>query len=208
MFHRAWDNIAKGKVSLDEQSGEIKELNRGFLGWLFRRYRLTGEDAGYLTDMTGLYRATDLPPQDRPQAFDDALDQARQSGRALALYLPAVHKLQVAENRWRVGNRCVVVLLAAERHRLEVGRLPDSIAALVPKYLSTHPTDPFNGEPLLCRREADRFIVYSVGSDLNDDGGTFDWENPDSPGTDIGLTLWDADKRRQPPPVEPVRADP
>lgn len=203
MFHRAWDNIAKGKVSLDEQSGEIKRLNRGFLGWLFRRYRLSAEDAGYLADMTGLYRATDLSSEDRPQAFDDVVDQARQSGRALIHYLPAAGRVQEAENRWRARNRCILVLLAAERYRIEVGRLPDIIAALVPKYLSDPPTDPYNGEPLLFRREPDRFIVYSVGPDLSDDGGTFDRENPIAPGTDVGVTLWDVSKRRQPPPKEP-----
>ena len=37
--------------------------------------------------------------------------------------------------------------MALERYRLANGAWPDSLAALVPKYLETVPTDPFDGKP-------------------------------------------------------------
>jgi hypothetical protein len=42
---------------------------------------------------------------------------------------------------------------------------------LVPTYLSSLPRDPFDGEPLRFKRRASGYVVYSIGSDLRDDGG-------------------------------------
>jgi hypothetical protein len=35
-------------------------------------------------------------------------------------------------------------------------------------------TDPFTGQPLLMKRLPDGWVIYSVGKDLNDDGGQVD----------------------------------
>jgi hypothetical protein len=43
-------------------------------------------------------------------------------------------------------------------------------------------------------------VIYSVGLDKTDDGGKLDRKNWMAPGTDLGIQLWDPDKRRQPPP--------
>ncbi|HRZ57307.1 MAG TPA: hypothetical protein P5525_17845, partial [Candidatus Paceibacterota bacterium] len=64
------------------------------------------------------------------------------------------------------------VAVAIERHRLNRGSLPDSIEALAPRYLDPVPPDPVNGQPLRYRRgEADRFTLYSLGVNGQDDQG-------------------------------------
>lgn len=64
---------------------------------------------------------------------------------------------------------------ALERHRLTRSSYPGALAALVPKYLATLPRQVVNGEPYIYRRSVPRsFSLYSVGADLQDDGGEID----------------------------------
>ncbi|HYW79334.1 MAG TPA: hypothetical protein VE890_07130, partial [Thermoguttaceae bacterium] len=56
-------------------------------------------------------------------------------------------------------------------YRLETGELPDTLADLMPDYLSEVPEDPFSSSPLIYRRAGDEYVLYSVGKDGIDDGG-------------------------------------
>ncbi|MBN2264438.1 MAG: hypothetical protein JW775_01365 [Candidatus Aminicenantes bacterium] len=66
--------------------------------------------------------------------------------------------------------------LACRIHKDRTGSYPEALAALVPELLDEVPTDPFTGEPLVYRAEGEGFIVYSLGSNLRDDGGRSTWE--------------------------------
>ena len=61
---------------------------------------------------------------------------------------------------------------ALERHRLATGQLPETLDALVPKFIARLPHDPFNGAPLKYERigETD-FVLSSVGWDQRDEEG-------------------------------------
>jgi len=52
---------------------------------------------------------------------------------------------------------------------MKTGELPGTLDALVPDYIDKIPSDDFDGEPM--RYSAEKKIIYSVGEDLNDDGG-------------------------------------
>ncbi len=93
--------------------------------------------------------------------------------------------------------RCLVALIAAERYRQERGRWPTTMEELTPGFLAAPLLDPFTGKPLILRRTGDGLIIYSVSSDGRDDGGTF-LPNYRAAGSDVGVRLWDPDKRRQP----------
>jgi hypothetical protein len=98
----------------------------------------------------------------------------------------------------------MMVCLAVERYRQARGDWPASLDKLVPGYLAFVPLDPLDGKPLRYRRLADGVVVYSVGPDREDNGGTLDRDNPTRAGTDLGYRLWDVKQRRQPPkPVMP-----
>ena len=61
---------------------------------------------------------------------------------------------------------------AVERWRLvHPDRLPDSLAELVPKFLDRIPVDPIDGQPLRYRKTARGYCIYSIGTNLQDDGG-------------------------------------
>jgi len=64
---------------------------------------------------------------------------------------------------------------ALERFRLARGSFPSTLAELTPDFLRAVPMEIVNGEPYHYRRESDgSFVLYSVGTDLRDDGGVID----------------------------------
>lgn len=68
--------------------------------------------------------------------------------------------------------RCGLAALAVERFRIaHDGKLPDTLAEVVPRYLAAVPSDPYDGKPLRFLRLAKGFVVYSLGEDGDDDGG-------------------------------------
>lgn len=66
--------------------------------------------------------------------------------------------------------------LACRIFKARTGQYPETLDVLVGSLLSQVPIDPFTGEPLVYRREGNGFAVYSLGSNLRDDGGRSTWE--------------------------------
>jgi hypothetical protein len=65
------------------------------------------------------------------------------------------------------------VACALERYRLAHGKFPESLDALSPAFLQKVPHDLINGQPLhYLRTGDDKFLLYSVGWNETDDGGT------------------------------------
>ena len=64
--------------------------------------------------------------------------------------------------------------LALHAYYLKEKYFPQALSELVPGYLTAVPPDPFaDGQPLIYRRlSPNRFMLYSVGPDGKDDGGT------------------------------------
>jgi hypothetical protein len=71
-------------------------------------------------------------------------------------------------------ENCVVgstrVLIALRCYHLDHGELPNTLEALVPDYLDAVPLDDFDGRPMKYSKE--KKVVYAVGTDLVDNGGT------------------------------------
>jgi hypothetical protein len=99
--------------------------------------------------------------------------------------------------------RCAAVMLAVERYRRAKDHWPNALVELVPGYLPNVPLDPFNGAPLRYRRLDDGVVIYSIGPDGKDNGAKLEHEPKRSDawkeGTDLGVRLWDVQKRRQAP---------
>jgi hypothetical protein len=108
--------------------------------------------------------------------------------------------IEVGSLREHASLRCAVAALAAERYRRRYGRWPDQLSALVPEFLSAVPLDPFDGAPLRPRRTDDGLVIYSLGADRQDNGGSINRDDVGVDGTDLGLRVWDVGKRRQPAP--------
>jgi hypothetical protein len=106
--------------------------------------------------------------------------------------------------RFLATLRAAAVALAVERFRQAHGHWPTSLAELKPALVREIPLDPFDGKPLRFRRVKGGVVVYSIGEDEKDDGGSVE-RDPISgePGTDLGVRLWDVSKRRLPPVPPP-----
>lgn len=64
------------------------------------------------------------------------------------------------------------VMLAIECYRFDHGQLPDTLAQLVPLNLPSVPEDLMDpGQPIKYARAGDGYLLYSTGSDGDDDGG-------------------------------------
>jgi hypothetical protein len=81
--------------------------------------------------------------------------------------------------------------LAVERYRLANDKLPSQLSDLVPTFLPAVPSDPFDGKPLRYKTLLKGYVVYSVGEDREDNGGTEKNSKGVSyaPGTDITFTV-------------------
>jgi hypothetical protein len=94
-----------------------------------------------------------------------------------------------------VQTRAHQALIACglERHRVAHGQFPETLDKLVPDYLAKLPHDVINGQSLKYRRTQDgSFILYSVGWNETDDGGTVVLTSGNSPAPDPtqGDWLW------------------
>ncbi|MDD5110596.1 MAG: hypothetical protein PHI63_05300 [Patescibacteria group bacterium] len=72
-------------------------------------------------------------------------------------------------------------LLAVKAFKSDTGSYPAKLEALVPRYLPTAPQDPYDGKTL--KYSAEKKIIYSVGDDLVDAGGSTGdtWRNVPDP---------------------------
>jgi len=87
--------------------------------------------------------------------------------------------LDVLASNYRV--RCsidaAVTMFALHEYRRRHGEYPETLAALVPDDLVSVPLDCADHQPLRYRREGDSFILYSIGQDGRDDGGSYNPEH-------------------------------
>ena len=75
--------------------------------------------------------------------------------------------------RAETQNRLLLVSLALRAYRLEHGGYPVSLAELAPAYLKQIPDDPFALKgAFLYRINGQKYVLYSVGPDGKDNGGT------------------------------------
>ncbi len=89
------------------------------------------------------------------------------------------------------------VACALEEYRLANGTFPETLEALAPKFLEKLPHDVINGQPLRYRRADDgQFILYSVGWNQTDDGGTVGLNKSGNLDLNEGDWVWRYPNRR------------
>ena len=129
----------------------------------------------FLDLMDEYIHTVQLPPWQRQEAtefVETRLEAVSRIHVMVHLLLPACGRvIQLDTESW-ARTRTARVALAAERHRMAIGDLPEKLTDLVPTYLADVPKDPFDGEPLRYKQLDAGFVVYSVGPDRQDDGGT------------------------------------
>ena len=70
------------------------------------------------------------------------------------------------------ARRVLIATIAVERYRRDHGGVfPPSLKAVVPVYLASVPVDPFSGDPLTYKPDAGGYLLYSLDTNLKNDGG-------------------------------------
>ena len=150
-----------------------------------------------------------IPPDAKERApssrvLKELLDQAEtsKSAKIAAMFIPHMPKLARTYLERAARSRCLIIVLAAERFRMNNGNFPDTVAALVPAYLDKELFDPFNGEPLHIRRFEKGIEVRSVAEDDKPDDNRLDIHGTGQvlrPIKDVRYRLWDVSARGLPP---------
>lgn len=84
---------------------------------------------------------------------------------------PSADAVFGASARGTATANCADVALAIEQFHRANGKLPQTLAQLVPQHLAVVPIDPMDGQPLRYVVREDGYLLYSVGRNKVDDGG-------------------------------------
>jgi hypothetical protein len=107
------------------------------------------------------------------QRIDDWKRSRVQSIRYLPLnvLMPALGKTQITSEKAIMQRDALLAAIALEIHHRRHGQWPRSLEELVPDLLPAVPPDRFDGQPLRYRLIEGAPVLYSVGTDRDDDGG-------------------------------------
>lgn len=87
-----------------------------------------------------------------------------------AILLPALDVVADQVDLFEVNLRAIQLSLASKAYYQDNGELPEQLSALIPDYMTEIPSDPFDGQPM--RYSKDKALIYSVGNDYADSGGS------------------------------------
>lgn len=145
----------------------------------FHYYLWSANDAAdklhLLKTFSGFGEVFALPENERPAAFDrksaESYTVRANKGYLISdVFIPVFKRTYVGELKTMGLQRSALAALAVELFRLDSGgKLPASLAELVPKYLATVPADPFTGQPLRYLQNGQSYGAYSVGENAIDD---------------------------------------
>ncbi|HUW59994.1 MAG TPA: hypothetical protein VMZ06_03225 [Candidatus Bathyarchaeia archaeon] len=89
------------------------------------------------------------------------------SGQLMGAY----RRLPEADARTRMQRNAIRLVAAIEAYHHENGAYPQSLDALAPSVLPEVPKDPFTGSSFNYARQPGGYRLYSVGANMQDDGG-------------------------------------
>jgi hypothetical protein len=183
--HGIWRAFAGERCMVMTFFAEPRTLTREMIGRqtlpapileLYKASGLADKDAiAYLDLMESYININKLPMHERRIAAERISSKRKTTSKIhviLRTFLPSFSGVINCDLRTIAGLRNAQVALAIQRYRLSKGKLPDQLTELVPDYLDSVPRDPYDGKELRYKKLDRGFLVYSIGEDLSDDGGT------------------------------------
>jgi hypothetical protein len=181
-MEEAWGLSAFGVLAAEGAAGQFRELEEVlgpapmvvFQSPLWRVFFLRDELSAYRRTMAAMQQLAARPyPEAHAgwQELDRAL-RARRGGILTALLIPAADRVAGAAAEGDAAHQLARLALAVTAYRARTGKHPDQLDDLTPGYITRVPLDPFAGQPLRLKRQGQGVVLYSVGRDLKDDGGT------------------------------------
>ena len=118
--------------------------------------------------------AQKTPAQIRAQGIDMQKETMNIVGDNVLLDIltPALGRAARIGHRHRTNVEATIAILALHRYKADKNSFPDDLQQLITAgYLRQLPVDVYSDKPLVYRKTADSFILYSVGQNFMDDGG-------------------------------------
>lgn len=122
-----------------------------------------------------MIRASTLPYPEAIRIFRSICTQPQRRSRLFNLFyaiIPQFSQFPVIAANTTAALRQAETAAAIARYQLDHGGPPDDLNQLVPAYIPSVPEDPCDLQPMRYRREGDTYILYSIGFNRRDDGGT------------------------------------
>jgi len=163
-----------------QPSLETKDLVYGLYslaprGWAYQAMATVARlDQDLLDSVDGTSRVVYPEKMEDAESAAQALLQRTGPTTFLAstIHPSFTHAWAVMARNQTLANHALIAC-ALERYRLAHSRYPDRLEQLVPSFATRIPRDVIHGEPLRYRLEENgRFLLYSVGWNGKDDGGT------------------------------------
>jgi len=101
---------------------------------------------------------------------------------------------ETAARQQTLANEALIAC-ALERYHLAQGEYPELLTALTPQFIDRIPHDIINDGQLKYHRTNDAFVLYSVGWNETDDGGTKTLTKDGRPDFENGDWVWDFSKK-------------
>jgi hypothetical protein len=195
------DQVRDGKIGLDKIAESpisgIRLPRKGawLPGYLFQPNKTKLISANYyrgvISNASRCYadiRAVDWEALfDTPVNIIDLVAKPNALGRILCdKILPSFSYCLEMKCRFECSFTATRLVVACNAYRKKEGNWPADLQALAPAYLAAVPADPCDGKPF--RYSAAKGIVYSVGKNLEDSGGSI--------ARSAGDILWDSDRQR------------
>jgi hypothetical protein len=90
----------------------------------------------------------------------------------LSLFLPAINAATETEDRANAFLELTRLAAALAAYRAEHGAYPKRLDDLVPDVLEKLPVDLYNAKPFIYQRDGGGYLLYSIGENGVDDGGS------------------------------------
>jgi hypothetical protein len=203
-----WSGLRGERACMDRflawiESGELtpkqlRDIGQGVTGSMLIAASATNAHAALLRHFARAIEIAKLPPEEQDGELTRLEGTVKDMPFAARVFTPALLRVATTCRRTQAQLRCTSTALAAERFRLARGHWPTSLEGLVPDFLATVPTDPFDGKPLRFRRLADGLSIDSVGQDGEDAGGEIANDRTLVGSDDPVFHLWDAPLRHRP----------
>ena len=188
--------------SLDDMRGFGPKSSKPFNAHEYRPY-LKQDHATTLRLLNRLVETFELPLYEQVNATNRiALPRDDENMVLTHMFFPALVKVIEADRRTTAQIDCSRIAIAAELFRHENQRWPKDLQEIPKTWLKEIPIDPYDGKPMRYLIEAEGVVIYSVGLDQIDQQGKLEIRSAQGEPGDLGIRLWNPNKRRLPPPPE------
>jgi len=148
--------------------------------WLNMDEQTCADTIQRIAEIAGLPYYEALPRMHNMEEEVGALPRTRFLSRwVLRIVTPAFTRSTESQARVEAMRDLMRIGISVEQYHAIAGSFPTTLDAISPSLGGSVPVDPFTGESYHYQLSGGSFLLYSVGPNQTDDGGTFDFRTGD-----------------------------